>query len=265
MTTNFETRPTSAALTIQSHVLSALMVRDMRTRFGGSHWGYVVAVGWPCAHIFVLVAILTFRGLQSPLGGTTILFIATGTTPYITFMYMSRKIMEGAASNRPLTYFPAVSLLDIIISRTTVEIVTSFATTIFVFLVLLALQVDPLPVHPSEALAGYFATILISTGIGIVNANILIYFPGWAMGYVLIIIGGYSASGVFFDPALMPEKVFYYLSWNPMLQCISWFRSGFYAGYGESVSKLYTIIFGLTTIFVGLALERFVTRNRMTG
>ena len=39
------------------HVLHALMLRDIRTRFGASLWGYGVVVLWPCVHIFLLIAI----------------------------------------------------------------------------------------------------------------------------------------------------------------------------------------------------------------
>ena len=257
-------RPASA-LTLQANVLGALILRDMRTRFGGSHWGYVITVGWPCAHIFTLVALLTLRGVTTPIGDSATLFVATGTTPYITFMYMSRKVMEGIVTNKPLTYFPAVSVLDIILSRLIVETITAFATTACVLAILIAIGVDGLPIYPSDALFAYFATILIAGGMGIINANIFAYFPGWAMGYVLIIIGGYSASGVFFLPELLPEKAYYYLSWNPMLQCISWFRSAFYPGYGQNVAKLYTVLVGLFLTGLGLAIERFVTRRRMQG
>src|SRR4051794_23244797 len=37
-------------------VLHALMLRDMRTRFGGSYLGYGVVVLWPVVHTFILVA-----------------------------------------------------------------------------------------------------------------------------------------------------------------------------------------------------------------
>ena len=50
------------------HVLHALILRDMRTRFGASLWGYGVVVLWPCVHVFMLIAIYTFQKLAAPLG-----------------------------------------------------------------------------------------------------------------------------------------------------------------------------------------------------
>lgn len=259
--------PSSTAISIRSNanVLNALMLRDMRTRFGGSHWGYLIAVGWPCAHIFVIVAMLALRGFVAPLGDSVVLFIASGVAPYIVFMYMSRKIMEGLPMNKPLTYFPSVTIFDVIVSRTVVEFVSACATLICVFLILEAIGVDAMPVYPAEVLAAFLATVLVSAGVGIINANIVVFFPGWMMGYILVIVAGYTASGVFFLPDLMPQKVYDALAWNPMLQCLAWFRSGFYPGYGDRVAKLYVIVFGLAATALGLVLERFVTRPRIQG
>ncbi len=50
------------------HVLYALILRDIRTRFGASLWGYGVIVLWPCVHVFMLIAIYTFQKLPAPLG-----------------------------------------------------------------------------------------------------------------------------------------------------------------------------------------------------
>ena len=53
------------------HVLHALILRDMRTRFGGSLWGYGVVVLWPCVHCFVLILIYTFQKMAAPAGDST--------------------------------------------------------------------------------------------------------------------------------------------------------------------------------------------------
>ena len=51
-----------------NNVSHALMLRDMRTRFGASMWGYGVVVLWPCVHVFVLITIYTVQKLPAPLG-----------------------------------------------------------------------------------------------------------------------------------------------------------------------------------------------------
>lgn len=67
------------------HVLHALILRDMRTRFGGSYWGYVVVVMWPVSHIFLLVTIFVVRGVPAPIGDSRALFFASGAVPVLVF------------------------------------------------------------------------------------------------------------------------------------------------------------------------------------
>lgn len=57
-------RPTPNYLDVYLRVLSALMLRDMRSRFGGNYWGYLIQVLWPCAHLAILVFVMTFRGMK---------------------------------------------------------------------------------------------------------------------------------------------------------------------------------------------------------
>lgn len=57
-------------LAVYAEVIRALMLRDMRTRFGASYWGYVVVVLWPVAHIFLMVAVM-FSATCHPRWATT--------------------------------------------------------------------------------------------------------------------------------------------------------------------------------------------------
>ena len=99
------------------HVLHALILRDMRTRFGASLWGYGVVVLWPCVHVFMLIAIYTFQKLAAPLGDNRALFFATGAVPVLVFQYISREVMKAVILHRPLTYSPQVKLVDVILAR----------------------------------------------------------------------------------------------------------------------------------------------------
>ena len=78
------------------HVLHALILRDMRTRFGASMWGYGVVVLWPCVHVFVLITIYTVQKLAAPLGDDRALFFATGAVPVLVFQYISREVPKRA-------------------------------------------------------------------------------------------------------------------------------------------------------------------------
>ncbi len=246
------------------HVLHALMLRDMRTRFGASLWGYAVIVLWPCVHVFMLIGIYTFQKLAAPLGDSRSLFFATGAVPVLVFQYISREVMKAVIMNRPLTYYPQVKLFDVVLARILVEIVTGFLALLVVSSILVAIGTNPVPSDPFMAMCGYVAAIVLGIGIGTINVAIIGFFPGWMIGYALFSIIMYISSGVMFLPSYMPDKIYYWMKYNPALQCAEWVRSAYYPYAGIQVDYLYVIMFGLTAMSVGLLLIKHVV-SKMTN
>lgn len=246
------------------HVLHALMLRDMRTRFGASLWGYGVVVLWPCVHIFMLIAIYTFQHLPTPLGDDRALFFSTGAVPVLVFQYISREVMKAVIMNRPLTYYPQVKLFDVIFARILVEIVTGFLALIVVIAVLLCIGTNPVPADPFVAMCAYLSAIILGIGIGTINVAIIGFFPGWLIGYALVGILLYVSSGVMFLPSFLPEKIYYWMKFNPVLQLAEWMRSAYYPYAGLEVDYLYIVIFGLATISLGLLIVKHVV-SKMQG
>ena len=240
------------------HVLHALMLRDIRTRFGASLWGYGVVVLWPCVHIFLLIAIYTFQKLPAPLGDERSLFFATGAVPVLVFQYISREVMKAVLVNRPLTYYPQVKMFDLVFARIITEIVTGFLALLVVATALTAIGVNPIPADPFEAMSGYLASILLGIGIGTINVGIIGFFPGWLLGYALFGILMYIGSGVMFLPSYLPEKLYYWMKYNPALQCAEWIRSAYYPASGLQVDKMYVILFALTSMTIGLLVIKHV-------
>lgn len=242
-------------------VLNALMLRDMRTRFGGSHIGYSVAVLWPVVHIFVLVSIFTFRGLPSPIGGSTALFIATGAVPCLVFQYISREVMKGYSTNKPLTYYPQVKIFDVILSRIIVEIVGGFLSLMVVLAVLTSFGIDPRPADTFTAISAYCASIFLGIGIGAINVGIVAFFPGWQLGYILFTVINYMFCGVVFMPSYMPADIYYYIRFNPVVQIVEWTRTAYDPSLSIEIDYLYIFLWILLSMTIGFMLERFVVRK----
>ncbi|MFB0492984.1 capsular polysaccharide transport system permease protein [Methylobacterium sp. OAE515] len=256
------TLPSTAALKSPGesylHVLHALMLRDMRTRFGASLWGYGVVVLWPCVHVFMLIAIYSFQKIPSPLGDSRAIFFASGAVPVLVFQYISREVMKAVISNRPLTYYPQVKLFDVIFARILVEIVTGFLALIVVFTVLLCMGENPVPANPYEAMCAYASAILLGIGIGTINVAIIGFFPGWLLGYALLSIVLYISSGVIFMPSFLPDNIYMWLKYNPVLQLAEWMRSAYYPYSGLDIDRMYIILFALSAISIGLYLVKTV-------
>src|ERR1700752_3206088 len=109
----------------QGRLLLALMLRDIKTRFGGTEWGFLLAIAWPLSHIGALILLNGALGRTAPYGDSAALWYATGGVPFMCFSYMSRFIMMGIALNKPICSFPAVKVTDILFARAIVEVLSA--------------------------------------------------------------------------------------------------------------------------------------------
>lgn len=249
------------AIVVQSRVLSAIILRDVKTRFGGNPVNYVVALAWPLTHIFILLAVYTAAGRAAPYGSDPIQFFAAGVMPVIMFNYPARFVMMSVVTNTPLLGFPVVTLFDLIFARLILEVISATAVVVVASCVLFAIGVDIVPKDPASAIQALLSILMLSTGVGMFNALLAKRIPGWPIVFILITIVMYMASGVVLVPDGLPEKYLYMLSWNPMLHGVSWFRSTFYEGYGSlHLSKQYLVVFALCAFASGLVAERLLRR-----
>lgn len=246
---------------VWSHVIRALVLRDMRTRFGGSYWGYAILVLWPVTHIFVLVGIMAFRGTPSPMEGSPLLFVATACVPALTFQYMSREVMKAVISNQPLLYYPQVKIFDVMLARFVVEAVKSFTGLLIVMALLAACGVDPVPEIPHVAIEAFCAAMMLGIGIGTVNIVIVAFFPGWQLGYIVVTLTMYITCGTFYLPHMLPNQYYEILKWSPMVQIVEWMRLAYVPDLGVEVDYLYTLLWAFGSFAIGLTLERIWVRK----
>lgn len=245
------------AIVVQARVISALILRDVKTRFGANPVNYLVAVAWPLAHLFILLIIYTVLGRSAPYGTSAVQFFATGVLPFLLFNYPARFVMLSVPMNAPLLGFPVVTLFDVIMARVLLEIISAFAVIIIMAAILFAIGIDIAPRDSVAAVAALGSTLLLASGVGILNALIVKKIPAWTIAFILFSIIVYACSGIVFLPDALPEYIRDILAWNPILHSVSWFRSAYYEGYGQlHLDRQYLVVFGLMSLLLSLALER---------
>ncbi|MDT2019461.1 ABC transporter permease [Methylocella sp. CPCC 101449] len=233
------------------------MLRDIRTRMFGSSLGFIIVIVWPLSHILILVAIHSLLGHMAPYGSSTPLWVATGTVPFMVFSYMSRFMMLSVVQNKPLLYFPVISVTDILFARAIVEILSSSTVIMFVILILITVGVDVYPMELSTVVTAVLVSALLGLGVGVLNGVIAAFVPAWVTGYTLLVILLWAASGIMFVPSHLPQQVQTVLYFHPVLHTIEWVRSGYYDGYNSDIlDKWYPIIFGTCALMLGLVAER---------
>ncbi len=247
------------ALQVQARVVGALMLRDMRTRFGRSFFGYVVTVLWPLTHLLAVMCVYLIARRVFPIGTSPTVFLATGILPYVLCLYPARNITMSLVLNQPLLYFPVVKSFDVILARGLVEIVTAFWVTAIFCAILFIFGVDIMPVYPQEAFLAIFATIYLGFSIGFSGAVLFKAFRPWLLVVILLMICMYVSSGALFLPSALPQWAQDYLWWNPLLHCVEWLRTAYYDGYGSHLlSKGYLLGWATFNLFLGIVAERAI-------
>lgn len=254
------------SLASRANIVTALILRDMRTRFGRSHLGYLIAIGWPFVHLSVLVGIMAFVNRLAPIGGDPAVYVSTGVLPYILCLYPARMMGIALDLNRSLFLFPVLSTFDIIIARAVVEFMTAFVVVILVFIVGASIGVDLMPLDNFVLASGVVTTILLSLAMGLVNVVMASLFGMWHIVFVLLMVIMYMGAGVFVPPSFLPPDLQYYMWFNPLFHSVEWIRSAYYEGYGdENLSKSYLIWTTLICFLLGLMGERFLRGKLLSG
>src|SRR5579883_3485381 len=135
----------------QGRLLLALMLRDIKTRFGGTELGFLLAIAWPLSHILILLILYQGIGRSPPYGDSVALWFATGIVPFMAFNYMSRNIMLGIFLNKPLLSFPVVKTMDILFARAIVEVLSAGIVILVLFAIFLAFGIDFMPRDITQA------------------------------------------------------------------------------------------------------------------
>ncbi|AXV17411.1 capsular biosynthesis protein [Neorhizobium sp. SOG26] len=246
--------------------MTAVVLRDIRTRFFNHGLGFFVTSLWPLVHMLVLLAIYNFTGRRAPYGESLNVFFATGLVPTLLFSYVSRYMAVSVVNNRQMMSFPIVRLLDIVFARAYLEAIGGILTLVFMIGVLLVLGDDPWPSDVQSAVSAYLAALFLGLGAGVLVASLAVISPFFTIAWIIICLVLYIGSGTLFVVSKLPEQVAYALSWNPVLHCVEWMRTAYYPTYSDKVlDKAYVLWTGLGFLFCGLGFERVARRRLMDG
>jgi capsular polysaccharide transport system permease protein len=247
----------------QVRVIVALILRDLKTRFFGSEFGFLISIAWPLFHILALLGISVGLGRMAPYGDNAALWFATGIVPFMAFSYMARFIGLGIVLNKPLLVFPRVKITDILFARAIVEILSAGVVIAILMGIFATFGIDFVPNNPVQAFLALGTCMLLGLGVGVVNAIVAAALPIWITGFALVIIFLWLTSGVFFVAHALPEPLRYAISLNPITHGIEWMRSAYYIGYGSNfIDKRYVLAHAVGWLCGGLLLERSV-RGRL--
>ncbi len=237
--------------------ITALILREMATRYGRTPGGYVWAIFEPLGMIMMMAFGFALLLRAPALGNSFILFYATGYLPFNLFLRCSNAVMNSINFSRNLLKYPAVSWFDAVMARAVLNILTDtlvayLLMAAILFLVDSRVVLDFPPILQSFALAA-----LLAVGLGAVNCAVVGFYPVWQTIWGIIARPLFLASGIIFIYRDLPPLAQDILWWNPLLHVVAVARTGYYPMYEPvAASVVFVLIVGMLLLALGLLLLR---------
>lgn len=235
-----------------SRIIGALILREAAGRFGRSRGGYVWAFAEPVGGILLLSVAFGYLLRSPPVGDSFLLFYASGVVPLLFFNALSSSLSQAVAANKGLLAYPVVSVLDVLLARTLLELVTY--VTVFGVIVGVIVPVDGLDLQPDMLLIffGLGLACLFGAAVGMANCILFLFFPVWRNVWRIITRPLLIVSGVMFVYHDMPPELQDWLWYNPLLQIVGIVRAGLYESYDAAyVSVTYIVTTCLALLAAG--------------
>lgn len=254
------------AFRAQIRITAALMLLDMRTRFGRSHLSFLLALAWPLVHVLAIYFTFIIVSRVIPMGGSPNIFIATGALPYVLVLYPARVTTLAILQNRQALMFPVIKTTDIIIARAVVEFFSACLVVLIFSAVLAATGVDIVPLDWPEALTAVLASIYLGLGLGLLNVILMTLVRLWLIVFVSIMLLLYITAGVTSIRLAFTDQWRDVLSYNPVLHSVIWMRTAYYGDFSEiALSKSYVIAVATVCTFLGVAGDRLLRGRVLLG
>ncbi len=242
-------------------VVRALVLREIRTRFGTDHFGYIWALTGPATMVLMFAAMHALVG-RAGANEDLIGFLTTGLLGFMFFREVTSRCASAIDANRALLFYPQVRPFDLIIARSQLEV----ATLAVVFVLLMggnALWTQQLHVdNPLGVLLGLGLSAALGVGLGLNLCWLSLYSPSIDRIVNILLRPMFWISGVFYSVNNLPSQARDLLLLNPVLHCVELTRDGWFVDYTSHYADPYYPLAWIIGFFsLGLVLERVARRR----
>ncbi len=240
-----------------ARAVSALMLREMNTRYGRTPGGYVWAIAEPLGMIILLGFAWSLLARSPSLGTSYFLFKATGFMVLQTFTVLGGQIGGALMFSKRLLWYPRITWIDAILARFALNAAVVFAvTTLIIGGILLYEGLRPVIAWGPVFLAMGMAAGM-GLGMGCLNCYLFMRFPVWQQIWSILTRPLFLISGVILLYEDMPQMAQQVLWYNPILHLTGWMREGFYPMYRpDYISAVYVGVWIAVPMALGLMLLR---------
>ena len=215
----------------------ALLMREIKTRFGSNRLGYFWAIAEPVAQAAVLGIIFTLIGRSSISGIPVALFLFTGILPFKVFAKLLTQLSAAVSANKALLAYRQVSAIDPIIARIIIEVATFIVAYTVIFSVMGWLGFEFIPNDILALLMASLLLIIIAIGLGFVLCVAMSYWQDTSKVVAMVMRPMFLISGIFFAAPMIPQQYWSLLTWNPVFHALELSRDAFFVNYTTPVGS----------------------------
>lgn len=255
------------ALTTQARVVSALMLRETKTRYGEHKLGFLWAIIEPLIMVAVFVGVFSSIRSDSPAGMPLVPFMLCGIVPFTLFRDTMQQMQGAISLNKMLFAFPQVTTFDVIIARGLLEMLLMGGVFILLLFGMNTAGWEIRIERPLGVLAACLLLGMMGMGMGFVFASIVPIMP--SMRQISSAVLGrplFLSSGIFFIAETVPAPVREYLLYNPLMHMLELLRSAFFYEFESThASWTYATTWAVCTFAFGLLIHQAVKRRAIVG
>jgi len=228
------------SLGIQRRVLHALLMREIITRFGRENLGVLWLVGEPMLFTLGVATLWTAAGLHHGSPIPIVAFAVTGYSSVLMWRNSASRAGSAVANNKPLLFHRNVQVIDVLLTRTLLEIGGATASFIVLSLLFIFIGWMPVPVNPLEIVFGWLmlawfgASLALLIGAGAAFSEIVerLWHPA---AYLL-----FPLSGAAFMVEWLPTGLQKFVLLLPMVHGTEMLREGY---FGNVVPTHYSVAY----------------------
>jgi capsular polysaccharide transport system permease protein len=246
---------------VQRHVIGALILRELHTRYGRENIGYLWMLLEP-GLLAGTVAALHFG--QRPHGSdmAPVGFALGAYCTFIVFRSIVTRAETTLEANQPLLFHRTVTIFDMLIARTVLEALSTIATLIILLSAACALGLADPPARILTFGGAILLLIWLSFALSMLVCAATYFSKAVSkfvhpVMYILLPI-----SGAFFLLDWIPEPYRGWLSWSPLAQIFEMMHTGqFESVQSPYFDPVYIISWCLALTLAGLFALRIVRRH----
>ncbi|MDF0490484.1 ABC transporter permease [Sphingomonas sp. H39-1-10] len=247
----------------QRHVIGALVIRELHTRYGRDNIGSL----WMLLEPLLLASAVAFIHASNDTGkhgaGIRIVpFALTGYMVFIIFRAIVNRSESAVEANRPLLFHHMVTIFDLLFTRALLEIIATSGALALLYGLCIALGLADFPGRPLRLMAAIMLLGWLSFGLAMCIATGVHFSKAFSkfvhpVTYIIM-----PLSGTFFLLEWIPEPYRSWLGWSPINQIFEMVHSGVFESYDSPYfNPLYIVGWCMALTLLGLLLLRVLRRH----